>query len=98
MNDKTLCHGATFVAKRADMAKIHYGQETPRDQLLAQIGAIRGEMQNVVDDVSYDPKRNARHVLFLLELMEGVLPHVKDANWNQSIPRGCEVDDDDTDC
>lgn len=76
------------------MAKIHYGQESPRDQIHTLIGAIRGEAHNTIDETSKDPKKNAKHILFLLDIIEGVLPHIQGVNWNPELPLECEVQGD----
>lgn len=72
------------------MSKRHYGQESPRDQLYAQIGAIRGEAQNILEDIAQDPKKNAQRILGLLDAMQGVLPHIENVKWNPELPKEWE--------
>lgn len=61
-------------------SKKHFGQDSPGDQIRAQMGAIKGSVLNIQDGL--DPMRAATQILEMLRAMESVLPHLEKVEWD----------------
>lgn len=65
--------------------KLHLGQDNPRDQLRAAIGAIEGNLLNLEDGDS-TPENVVRNIRTILRVVKLTLPHLDGVEWRQDKP------------
>lgn len=74
------------MTKVDEKVKIHLGQDTPRDQLYAGVGAIEGNLLNL-EEGHCTPEQATKNIRLILRAMVLTIPHLEGIPWNSEKPK-----------